>query len=269
MNFFESIILGIVQGLTEFLPVSSSGHLVIFQNLFGISSKSVAFEIVVHIGTLLSILVVFYSDLINMIKSFFTGIFKGNIVESYKSDYHFRFSILIIIGTIPAIIVGLFFKDFLESIFHNISIVGFTLIFTGLILFLTRFIKVKQGNPNMFQAIIIGITQAFAILPGISRSGMTISTSLFLGISRDEAARFSFLLSIPAILGAAVLELNDFVLDGLSFYNFGVLFAGMFFSFIVGYVAIKFLLKVIQTGKFSWFAPYCVCLGIIVLFWLR
>jgi len=266
MNFIESLVLGIIQGLTEFLPVSSSGHLVIFQHLFGISSNDIAFEIVVHLGTLMSVFVVYYSDIMQMIKSFFGGIAKPKV--SYETDYHFKLAILIILGTIPAVIAGLFFKDFFESIFHNTKLVGVTLMITAGILFSTKFFtnggkKLKAGN-----SFLIGIGQALAIFPGISRSGTTISTSLILGISKEEAAKYSFLLSIPAILGAAVLELKDFVGTGIDMHQLGILVTGFLGSFIVGYFAIRFLLSLIQKGKFHWFAPYCLLLSILVLIFL-
>lgn len=268
MNYIESFILGIVQGLTEFLPVSSSGHLVIVQNLFHIVSESIVFETVVHLGTLMSVLVVYYADILQMIKSFFGAIFKGKVKIAYEKDSHFRLSILIIVGTIPAVIAGLFFKDFFEGIFHNIKLVGFTLLVTALILFLTRFIKVNDKKLGFWKAIIIGTGQAMAIFPGISRSGTTIATSLFLQVSREEAARFSFLLSIPAIAGAAVLELKDVFEVGISGSEIGILLVGFFAAFIIGYLAINFLLKVVQSGKFSWFAPYCALAGLTVLIFL-
>jgi undecaprenyl-diphosphatase len=268
MNYIESLVLGIIQGLTEFLPVSSSGHLVIVQNLFKIASESVAFEVVVHLGTLLSVLVVYFADILQMIRSFFGAMFSGKIKYAYQQDAYFKLSLYVIVGTIPAVILGLCFNDFFESIFHNIKLVGITLLITALILFLTRFVREEDRKLGIWKAIIIGIGQAMAIFPGISRSGTTIATSLFLGINRKEAARFSFLLSIPAIAGAAVLELKDFFTAEIAINEIGILAIGFIAAFIVGYLAIRFLLKVIQTGKFSWFAPYCAFIGIIVLIFL-
>ncbi len=266
MNFIESIVLGIIQGLTEFLPVSSSGHLVVAQRLFQIATTNdIAFEVIVHLGTLVSVIAIYYYDIGKMITSFFSGLMKFKLKESYKKDFHFRLSIYVLTGTIPAVIVGLLFKDYFERIFHEVTLVGFTLIITGVILFLTRFVKNDNKALGFWKIITIGIGQAVAIFPGISRSGTTISTSLFLGIKREEAARFSFLLSIPAITGAAVLEIKDLIEVGLDSQQLGLLAIGFFSSFIVGYLAIRFLLRVIKTGKFSWFAPYCVALGILVL----
>ncbi|MFW6275981.1 MAG: undecaprenyl-diphosphatase UppP [bacterium] len=268
MNLIESLVLGIVQGLTEFLPVSSSGHLVIVQRFFNIVSENLAFEVVVHLGTLLSVLVVFYDDIIKMIRSFFGGIIGKKVKICYQEDYHFKLAILVIVGTVPAVIAGLFFNDFFKSIFHNVKLVGVTLLITAVILFLTRFVTNRGKKLTFWKSVLIGIGQAMAIFPGISRSGTTISTSLYLGLNREEAARFSFLLSIPAIAGAAVLELSDLFKTGLVINQVWVLIIGFIASFIVGYIAIRFLLRLIKTGKFSWFAPYCAALGIFVLLFL-
>jgi len=269
LSYFESIILGIIQGLTEFLPVSSSGHLVISARLFGIVNDNITFEIFVHFGTLLSVIVIYFQDLKKMVISFFSGIFSKKAVEYYKNDVYFRLSTLVIVGTIPAVFAGLFLKDLFENVFHNISLVGVSLLITSVILFATKFIKVSENKNNMNKSLLIGVAQMFAIFPGISRAGMTISSGLFLGLSRYESARFSFLLAIPAILGATVLELGDVIKSGLEMDLFIIYILGMITSFIVGYFAIRILLKVLQSGKFSWFAPYCFLVGIGTLIFLR
>lgn len=269
MNFLESVILGIVQGLTEFLPISSSGHLVIFQKLFGIATDNIVFEVFVHFGTLLSIVAIYYPDLWRMIKSFFSGICHKGIGEKFKNDPFFQLAVFVIIGTIPAVLAGLFLKDFIVSIFHNILLVGISLIVTSLILLLTRFVKIEERSLHFGKAVIIGIAQMFAILPGISRSGFTISSGLFMGISRSEAARFSFLLAVPAILGAMVLELGSLFSQNISGTQWEMLLIGLISSFVFGYAAIRFLLRVLQSGKFSWFAPYCFLAGLIVLIFIR
>jgi len=268
MTYLESFILGIVQGLTEFLPISSSGHLVIFQKFFGISSDNISFEIFVHFGTLLSVITIYYLDLWKMIKSFVRGITHKDIGYIFRNDSYFRLSIFVIIGTIPAVFAGLFLKDFFISIFHNVGLVGITLILTGLILLSTRFVKIEGISLNIGKAFLIGVAQMFAILPGISRSGFTISTGLFQGVSRVESARFSFLLAVPAILGAVVLQIGDFFTADNIEIQLGVLLVGLVASFIVGYIAIRFLLRVLQSGKFSWFAPYCFLAGLFVLIFL-
>ncbi len=269
MTYLESFILGIVQGLTEFLPISSSGHLVIFQKLFGISSDNISFEIFVHFGTLLSVVAVYYLDLWKMIKSFIRGITHKGLGDTFKKDSYFRLTLFVIVGTIPAVFTGLFLKDFFISIFHNVGLVGITLIVTGLILLSTGFVKSEGKSLSFGKALLIGVAQMFAILPGISRSGFTISTGLFLGVSRVESARFSFLLAVPAILGAMVLQIRDFFSMETIGIKLGVLLVGLVVSFIVGYVAIRFLLRVLQSGKFIWFAPYCFLAGLFVLVFLK
>jgi len=268
MTFFEAIILGAVQGLTEFLPISSSGHLVLFQNLLGLESSSIAFEVFVHLGTLLSIVAIYYNDLGKIIGSFFSGLASGRVRARYADDHYFRLGIFLIIGTIPAVFAGLFCKDFIESIFHNIHLVGITLIITGIILALTHLKKIGRRSLGPANSLVIGLAQMLAILPGISRSGTTISTGLFLGIPRDEAARFSFLLAVPAILGAAILESADLFSGGLQF-SWHLLAIGLIVSFIVGFLAIRFLLKVLRSGKFALFAPYCFIAGLIILLVLK
>ncbi|MBN2281907.1 MAG: undecaprenyl-diphosphate phosphatase [Candidatus Marinimicrobia bacterium] len=263
MNFIESLLLGMIQGLTEFLPVSSSGHLVIFQKLLGIASDNLAFEIIVHLGTLMSVFVVFYNDLLNLIKSLCIGI--RNPKSAYIQDEYFKLAIQIMVGTIPAVFAGLLFKDFFERIFHNSSLVGITLIITGAILLSTKFLNKIDKKLSLINSLLIGTGQALAIFPGISRSGTTISTALFCGISKREAARFSFLLSIPAILGAAVLEIKDLIISGISGQQILSLATGFLSSFLVGYLAIRFLLNIINKGKFFWFAPYCFLAGLFVL----
>lgn len=269
MNYFESFILGIVQGLTEFLPISSSGHLVIVQHLFGIVTDNIAFEVAVHAGTLLSVVAVYYADLWQMIVSFFSGIFRLHRVQPFRNDAYFRLSVYVIVATIPAVIIGLTLNDFFERIFHSVVLVGFTLTITGLILLSTRRVKTAGRELTFGKSLLIGCAQAVAILPGISRSGSTISGGIWCGLDRVKATRFSFLLSIPAILGAVVLhlkELSELVMVGSAA---GILLVGFLTSFIVGYVAIKFLLKVVQSGKFSWFGYYCLLLGILVILFLR
>jgi undecaprenyl-diphosphatase len=265
MEYLESIILGIVQGITEFLPISSSGHLVIFEHIFGLHSKGIAFEVFVHFGTLLSVLAIYYHDVWMIIKNFFIGITHKNITDTYKNDSYFRLSIFLIIATIPSVLIGITIKSVIESIFHNLTIVGVNLVITGFVLFLTKFIKNGEKSVSSVKALLIGCAQMFAILPGISRSGLTISVGIFNGIPKSEAARFSFLLSVPAIFGAALLELTNIIEQNNTGINLLTLFIGLVVSFIVGFIAIRFLLNVIQKGKFSWFSPYCFFAGLIIL----
>lgn len=270
MNIWESVVLGIVQGLTEFLPVSSSGHLVIVENVLGLRFNDLTFEVVVHFGTLLSVLFVFWRDILHIVLGFFRGIFSRNVFRSFSYDSDFRLALFIIAGSVPAGLVGVFLNEPIEEIFHNINLVGVTLVITGLILFLTRLVYVGEKRVNFFRAVLIGIAQAIAILPGISRSGITISTGLFSGLSREEAVRFSFLLSLPAIFGANVIELSNVgVLDrGDGGNNIFVFLVGFLVAFVTGYIAIKVLIRMVKSGRFSWFSYYCLALGLLVLLFL-
>jgi len=268
MGYFDAIVLGIVQGLTEFLPISSSGHLVIFQHLLKISSDNIAFEVFVHCGTLLSVLVVYFNDIMQMIRSLFRGITHKNINTTYQDDPFFRLSIYVVIGTIPAVFAGLFFEDFFVSIFHNINLVGVTLMVTGTIILLSHFINAPKKELSAGKSLLVGVAQAIAILPGISRSGFTISSALLMGISRENAARFSFLLAIPAILGAALLHIIDLFSAEVTGIAVGPMLTGFLASFIIGYLAIRILLSVLKSGKFAWFAPYCFAAGLIVLIFI-
>lgn len=268
MEYLESIVLGIVQGITEFLPISSSGHLVIFEHIFGLQSNDIAFEVFVHFGTLLSVVAIYYYDIWMIVKNFFIGITHKNIADTYRNNYYFRLGIFLIIATIPSIIVGITIKSIIESIFHNITMVGVNLLITGFILFLTRFIKSGEKSESLVKALLIGCAQMFAILPGISRSGMTISVGIFSGLPKSEAARFSFLLSVPAIFGATLLELTNILKQNAIGVNLLTLLIGLVVSFIVGFFAIRLLINLIQKGKFSWFSPYCFFAGLIVLIFI-
>jgi len=250
MTLIEAIILGTIQGLTEFLPISSSGHLVLAQHYLGISVPGNMFEIIVHIGTMFSVIVVFRQDLIKLI-----GTLKNRSTIIYI--------LAIIIGTIPAAFIGLLFKDQIINVFDNVKLVSLALIITGIILILTRFIILKNRSFKFSSGIIMGLAQALAIIPGISRSGFTIAAGLLTGMRRDEVAKFSFLLSIPAIAGAGILTYLDLG-PGESFtLNPAILFTGFISSFLVGLGALYWLLKWLESGKFHLFGLYCLGLGII------
>ena len=249
MSILEAIILGVIQGLTEFLPISSSGHLVLSQSLLGINQPGNEFEVLVHIGTLMSVFVIFKKDIIKLLTSL-----------SSKSTQ--LFLIYIIIGSFPAAFIGLGFKDILESFFDNMFVVSISLIFTGLILYSTSIIKRKQNKDLiLFNSIFIGVAQAIAIIPGISRSGMTISIALLLGISPKIAAKYSFLLAIPVISGAGLLTALD---NSSSTQIFSVnSFAGMITAFLVGVIALKWLLRMLERGKLHYFGIYCISIGLV------
>ena len=242
MTFIEAIILGVTQGLTEFLPISSSGHLVIMQHLLKIQSSGNEFEVLVHIGTLGSILVVFFHDL-------------KRLFSDFKSKQNRLYIFYLLIASIPAAIAGIFFKDNFESLFDNHYFVSKALMFTGLILILSYFFKPKNKKFNFSSSIIIGFFQALAIIPGISRSGMTISFALLLGINAKDAAKFSFLMAIPVVGGAGFLTFLD------SYENFSIpasqAFAALISSFLVGIFALRWLIKWLGRGKLHYFGFYC------------
>ncbi len=266
MTVGQAIFLGIIQGLTEFLPVSSSGHLVLGQALLGIQEQNITFEVFVHFGTLLAVLTVFYRDVGNIVLAFFSkDLISPGPVEHYRRNANFRLAIYIIIGTIPAVIVGLFFKDFFEKSFNDPRLVCAMLIVTGLLLLSTLVPHRKRQGMGIINTFLIGIAQAFAILPGISRSGSTIVTGMHLKLDAVQAARFSFLLSIPAILGAALLEFMTILETGITLQNFLALAAGTIAAYISGYIAIESLLNIVRRGKLYMFAPYCIFLGILGL----
>jgi len=265
MDILKVIILGIVQGLTEFLPVSSSGHLVLAAELLNFHEEGVAFEVFVHLGTLLSVLIVFRQDVIKMILAPFQ--FLSSRFENKETKQYLFWDLYIIVGTIPAAIIGLSFKSKIEESFSNILLVIIMLAITGTILLLSRFIPKKNQDMTIVKSLLIGVSQAFAILPGISRSGSTIVTGIFLGINKENAARFSFLLAIPAILGASVIKLKDLL--AMETYSIPIIYLliGAIVSFISGYFAILWLLDIVKKGKLEWFALYCYLIVVISTVW--
>jgi undecaprenyl-diphosphatase len=264
MSILDAVMLGLVQGLTEFLPVSSSGHLVLGQYLLNLKNTGMlSFDVYVHFGTLISVCVIFRKDIVEMILATWKALHTGTLKSSYESNEYVRMSLAIIIGSIPAAIIGLKYHDQIAEAFRDPKLVAVNLVITGLILFLTRFPKVKEGKRlGLVSGFIIGLAQSVAILPGISRSGSTISAALFLRLSPALAARFSFLLSIPVIAGAALLEsrtvIHQVMEGGFAPFGFGMIAAA-----VAGYFSIKILLRIIERGKFSWFAFYCFALGIV------
>lgn len=254
MSYFEAAILGIIQGLTEFLPVSSSGHLVLTQELFGFNPGGISFEIFVHLGSLAAVLIYFRSRLWEILTSFM----------SKESKEGRSYALFLVIGTIPAAIIGLTFEDFFESIFASPVITSVFLFVTGLILFSTKFAKRGQNNVTWGTAIIIGLAQAIAILPGISRSGSTISAGIWSKVEPSKAAEFSFLLSIPAIAGAAILKMGELLSQ--SDTSAGPYFIAGLLSFASSLVAIHWLLAIIRRGRLDLFAYYCFAVGALGLY---
>ena len=250
MSIIDIVILGILQGITEFLPVSSSGHLVLAQYMLGIESPGNTLEILFHIGTLFSVFYVFNKD----IKS---------IVISLNEKPTQKLVIYIIIATTPAVIIGLIFKSHIVNLFSSIVPVGYALLLTGAILTFSINFKNKNKSLSYLYSLLIGLAQAIAIIPGISRSGTTISISMLLGIPPKEAARFSFLLSIPVIIGAGLLGFLELESYGLLTPKF--IITGILTSFIVGTLSLKTLLKILEVGRFYFFGIYCVIAGIVAI----
>lgn len=254
MSVFKAIILGIVQGLTEFLPVSSSGHLVLLQKIFNIEEGALTFDIALHLATLVAVLVVYRKKIFEMIKNPFS-----------------KLPLYIVLGTIPIVVFGLLLKDLIESFFETGATLGTGFIFTGLILMYAENAGEKKrtvDEMNVKDPLLIGTSQAVAMLPAVSRSGMTISAALALGIERKTAADFSFLLSIPAILGAVVVDVYEAVKTGgtgLAEIGAAPLAAGMIFAAVSGFIAVKSMLNLIQRKKLKYFSYYLWIIGAFVL----
>ncbi len=267
MTYIQAIILGILQGVTEFFPISSSGHLVIVQKLLGINENVFTFDIYLHFGTLLAVLTVFRKSIINLISSCVDGsrlIFKDKISfsEVYESSHEMRVVSGILIGTLPAVVVGLTMKNFIENLFYSAVLVFASLLFTGCILIVTFFVREKQRYIGSVYGFIVGLAQALAIIPGISRSGLTISMALFLGVKRKEAGEFSFLLSIPVILGATIFALNDYIKAGFSTLPWSVAVTGTLVSYVSGWISLVFLMRIIKSGKIGYFGFYCIAVSV-------
>ena len=271
-RMYDTIIplfLGVVQGLTEFLPVSSSGHLVLLQKLTGITEPALLFDICVHVGTLMSVMLIFYPDILAMITAIYQIPGKLRQEESWqslKTDPQLRTAFYIIVGTVPTGLMGIFFRKQADLLFGSISLVGVMLILTGLFLLLSRI--VKPGNRSImdmsiWDAIFLGVIQGFAIIPGISRSGATITAALLIKMERPVAGRFSFLLSIPSILGALILELKEPV--GTPVFSYPMILMASFIAFAVGYIALRILLRVVDKGRLYYFSPYCLGVGTLAL----
>ena len=270
MSIRDAIILGIIQGITEWLPVSSSGHLVIAQELMGLNVP-IFFDVMVHLGTLVVVIWIFRRDVWDILVGFLQMIIlltKGVPFHEAIEAPERKLAMLVIVGTIPTAMVGYLFKDPLESLFSNLLAVGMALLFTGTYLFFTRKIRTEKprkiGRMEIKDALIIGTMQGVAIIPGVSRSGSTIATGLFAGLDKELATRYSFLLFIPAILGATILQAEP-VISGKESIQLIPTLAGTFTAMIVGYFAIQSLLKVIKERKLHLFSYYCWAVGAAVI----
>ncbi|MGA8853486.1 MAG: undecaprenyl-diphosphate phosphatase [Christiangramia sp.] len=255
MDVLDAVILGIIQGLTEFLPVSSSGHLELVKAILGDTSvpeESLLFTVVLHFATALSTLVVFRKDVFQII---------GGLL-SFKWNEETQFSLKIIVSMLPAVIVGLLFEEQLEALFGgNILFVGFMLLITALLLWLADKAKNTGKKVSYSNAFVIGVSQAIAMLPGISRSGATISTSVLLGNDKTKAARFSFLMVVPLIFGKIAKDLLSGELTHSSI-DFSILAIGFAAAFIAGLVACTWMISLVKKSKLSWFAIYCFVVGL-------
>lgn len=271
MTLFSSVLLGAIQGVTEFLPVSSSGHLAIAEHLLNISGASEVpafFDVLLHLGTLAAVFIAYWGDIRDMVLEFFLGV--SDLVHGTTPSRvppARRMILLIIVGTLPLFAV-LPFKDAIEGLGDNMYFVAFALLFTGCLLFASD--RVRRGrktekSAGMLDALLVGAGQALATCPGISRSGTTISAGCFAGFDRKFAVRYSFLMSIPAILGANILSLKDALEADILWEEVPVYLAGVVVSAVVGYLCIRLIKLVADKGKFGFFAYYCWLAGIVTL----
>ncbi len=266
----KAIILGLIQGLTEFLPISSSGHLVICKSFLDIETQGVIWEIALHFSTLLAIFCVFYKDIFMMLKSAYLSCRKllsgESVLNIFKNDTHTRLFLLIVIGTIPTVVIAYSFRSAFESLFSKPGIAGYMLIVTGTMLWFTKYKFRSNSNIKNFgivDALVIGSVQGLAITPGISRSGTTIATATFRGVDRETAAKFSFLLVIPVILGGMATMAKDTITlknDELFFLIIGSIVAA-----ITGYISLRILIRIVNKGKLHLFSYYCWPVGLFVI----
>ena len=262
MEWFEALVLGLIQGLTEYLPVSSSGHLAIGANLFGLNGEeNLAFTIAVHVATVLSTCVILWKEIVWL----FQDLFKWKWNEGTK------YIVNILISMIPVAVVGFFFKDKVEAVFGSgLLVVGCCLMVTALLLAFSYWAKPRQREHiSPWHAFVIGIAQAVAVMPGLSRSGSTIATGLLLGNKKEKIAQFSFLMVIPPVLGEALLDVKDIAEQGFSAamngISAGAMIVGFLAAFITGCLACKWMINIVKKGKLIWFAVYCLIIGIFAI----
>lgn len=282
MSLLEAILMGIIQGVTEFLPVSSSGHLALFKILFNVEDVGLLFDVILHLGTLIAIFAVYYKDIWKMIQEGFAiiadvckniGIFFSNVAKKKKGGYHHvicngyrKFVMLVIVSTIPTGIIGVLDASVVEMASQILVVPGICLILTSLLLLVADHCKGGDKMPRQVtysNAFMIGIAQGVATMPGLSRSGTTIAACLLSGFNRKFAVKYSFIMSIPAVLGSLVFELSD--LMSVSFTSTEIIYylVGMVVAAVVGYICIKAMLYVVRQKKFTGFAIYCFLVGAI------
>ncbi len=269
MNLFTSLLLGIIQGLAEFLPISSSGHLALAQHLLGVNTEVPAFfDVLLHLGTLLAVLVAYWGDVVEIVQEFFRGV--GDVVHGTTPTPvppARRMILLIIVGTLPLFAILPIHKK-VQALGDSMVFIGMALVVTGFLLFACDLVHrghKTERSATLLDALLVGVGQALATMPGVSRSGMTISAGCFLGFERSFAVRFSFLLSIPAVLGANILSLKDALEAGVDWAAVPVYLAGVVASAVVGYACIRLLKLIAQKGRFGGFAYYCWAVGLLIL----
>ena len=267
MGLFQAFILGLVQAATEFLPISSSGHLVLLPAALGWDSPSLAFDTTVHLATLIAVVAVFWRDLVAMLVAWWQGIARGRPFETVES----RLAWLVLLGTVPGVLAGLFLKDTFESFFGSPRAAAGFLLLTAVLLVLAELLGRRRRDITgigWLDSILIGIGQAAAISPGLSRSGATMAVAMFRGINREAAARFSFILSIPIITGAGLMQLTELVGSGGLSAEISTLLVGFISAGVFGYIAIRWFLAYLRTRPLYPFAAYCLLVGVLALIFL-
>ena len=260
-----AVILALVQGWTEFLPISSSGHLVLVEHLLGVHSEGVALEIVLHVGTVFAVILYYRDDFLAILRDGWRFLRGGRGPEAVSAA---RLALFLVLGTIPGALGGVLFDDRIEAAFGDPRFVCFALLFTGVLLLSTLAARKRDLRLSPSRAFAVGVFQLLALLPGVSRSGSTISGGLFLGLVPEEAARFSFLLSVPIILGAVVFQLPEVGAE-LEHGQFVPYLVGLVVAFLSGYLAIGTMLRIVRRGRFALFGIYCLIVGGVGLFLLR
>lgn len=245
VSLIEAAVLSIIQGITEWFPISSSGHLALMQNLFGF--QNLPYDVFLHFASIIAVIYIFRKDIIELL--------------NFKRGENVRYIVLIIIAMIPIFLIGMIFRDFIASVFSNMLFLGFFFFLSGIVVYSTKFSRERKKKLNWLDSLVIGIFQAIAILPGISRSGFTISGGLFRGLKKETAIKFSFLLAIPVMLGASLAEAANFITE----VDYSILIVSFIITFFISFFTIKILLNIIRKGKFYLFGIYNVILGLIVL----
>lgn len=269
MNIFEIFLLGTVQGLTEFLPISSSGHLTVLQNLLGFTEPELLLDVVLHFGTLFSIFFYFRIELKKILTetgAFIKSVASGRLGVKDVSDYPYAaLALMVIVGTLPTLFIGGLFRPLVEKLFGSVVAVGFALLVTGLVLMISRYAtggRIRKEGLFFAAAFAVGVAQGLALIPGISRSGATIVCGMMFGLDRNLAARFSFLLSIPAIIGAVTLEFVALPLSQMPVLH---LTTGFLTAAGIGFISLKILMGVVKKGRLYYFSPYCWAIGLLVI----